>query len=187
MAVSSTTPVTPIPGQPSYQVLGQSPHIQRFGVHRRSIVIKDIKIANHATLGNLNTAWGAAGVLPEGSIMQLSTDGNWYLYGASGAGAGTPALIGSTAQLCILIDPYDTAINGTGNPVVGQAYFSGCFIASFLWTANGVTWTDLGANSIVGILRANDIMVEGTTQVQPGTPYPGLGYGVSIPREDAPV
>src|SRR5262245_7729681 len=145
MAVAPSAPVTPIPGQPSYQVLGQSPHIQRFGVFKKSIVIKDITIANHAALTNLNAAWGAAGVLPEGCIMQLSTDGKWYLYGAAGGGAGTPAQIGGISQLVVLVDPYDTAINGAGNPVVGQAYFSGCFIASFLWTATGVTWTDQGA------------------------------------------
>jgi hypothetical protein len=180
------TPVTPIPAQPAYQVLGQSPHIQRFGTFRKSLVIKDVAIANHATLGNLNPAWGIAGVLPEGSVMYLGTDGYWYLYGSTGGAAQALMSSGGAPQLSVLIDPYDTTINGTGNPVVGQAYYSGCFIMSFLVLAQGTYWTS-GANSVASFLRANDIIVEGTTQVQPGTPYPGTGYGVSIPREDAPV
>jgi hypothetical protein len=184
MAVVPSTPVTPVPSQPSFQVLGQSPHIQRFGVWRRSVVIKDIKIGNHATLGSLNPAWGAAGILPEGSIMYLGTDGSWYLYGSTGGAA--QAQTGGEPYLSILIDPYDTTMNGAGNPVVGQAYFSGCFIMSFLQVAVGTAYTT-GANSLETFLRQNDIMVEGTSQVQPGTPYPGTGYGVSLPRESAPV
>jgi len=178
------TPVTPIPGQPAYQVLGQSPHIQRFGVFRRSVVIRDISIANHSGLGNALTAWGP-GVLPEGSVLYKGTDQKWYLYGTTGGPA--QELVGGDAQLCITVDPYDTTFNGAGNPVVGQAYFSGCFILSFLQLALNTPYTNSGATSLEGQLRSNDIIVEGTTQVQAGTPYPGLGYGVSIPREDAPV
>jgi hypothetical protein len=184
MATYPTTPVTPIVGAPAYQVLGQSPHIQRFGVHHRSVVIKDIAIANHATLGALNAAWGPAGVLPEGSVMYQGTDGRWYLYGSTGGAA--QAQTGGEPYLAILVDPYDTTYNGAGNPIVGQAYFSGCFIMSFLNLAVGTNFTT-GVNSLETYLRQNDIIIEGTTQVQPGTPYPGLGYGVSIPREDAPV
>jgi len=178
------SPVTPVPGQPAYQVLGQSPHIQRFGVHRRSVVIKDITIANHATFGALNSAWGPAGVLPEGCVMYRGTDGKWYLYGSTGGAAQEQT--GGEPFLSILIDAYDTTINGAGNPVVGQAYFSGCFIMSFIQLAVGTAYAT-GANSIDTFLRENDIIVEGTSQVQPGTPYPGLGYGVSLPRESAPV
>ena len=184
--VTTQTPVTPIPGAPAYQVLGQSPHIQRFGVFRRSVVIKDIAIANHSGLGNTLTAWGV-GVLPEGSVMYKGTDGNWYLWGTTGGAAQALMSSGGAPQLAILIDPYDTTLNGAGNPVVGQAYFSGCFIMSFIQLALGVFYSDQGTASIGSFLRANDIIVEGTTQVQPGTPYPGTGYGVSIPREDAPV
>jgi hypothetical protein len=181
-----TNPVTPIPGQPAYQVLGQSPHIQRFGVHRRSIVIKDISIANHTGLGNMVTAWGPA-VVPEGAVMYKGTDSLWYLWGTTGGAAQALMSSGGAPQLAVLIDPYDTNMNGAGNPVVGQAYFSGCFILSFIQLAAGVPWSGAGTGSIASFLRANDIEVEGTSQVQPGTPYPGLGYGYSIPREDAPV
>jgi hypothetical protein len=83
------TPVTPIPGAPAYQVLGQSPHIQRFGVFRRSVVIKDIAIANHTGLGNALTAWGP-GVVPEGSVMYKGTDGLWYMLGTTGGAAHVP-------------------------------------------------------------------------------------------------
>jgi hypothetical protein len=183
MPLYPQTPVTPIPGMPNYQVLGQSPHIQRFGVNRRSVVIKDVAIANHATFTGLNPAWGPAGVLPEGSVIFKGTDNLWYLWGGSG---GTQAVSGGEPFLAITTDAYDTTINGAGNPVVGQAYFSGAFILSFLNVAVGVYFTT-GVNSLETFLRQNDIIVEGTTQVQPGTPYPGTGYGVSIPREDAPV
>jgi hypothetical protein len=181
-----TTPVTPVPGPPAYQVLGQSPHIQRFGVLRRSVVIRDIAIANHSTLGNAPTAWGT-GVLPEGSVLYKGTDGNWYMWGTTGGAAQALESSGGAPQLSVLIDPYDTTFNGAGNPVVGQAYFSGCFIMSFIQLALNTPWSNQGTGSIESFLRANDIIVEGTTQVQPGTPYPGTGYGVSIPREDAPV
>jgi hypothetical protein len=177
-------PVTPIPGPPAFQVLGQSPHIQRFGVFRRSVVIKDISIGNHVGLGNALTAWGP-GVLPEGSVLYKGVDQNWWLYGVTGGPA--QETIGGDVQLCILIDPYDTNFNGAGNPVVGQAYFSGCFILSFLQLALNTSFTTAGSSNLSAMLRNCDIIVEGTTQVQPGTPYPGLGYGVSIPREDAPV
>jgi hypothetical protein len=178
------TPVTPIPGQPAYQVLGQSPRIQRFGVFRRSVVIKDIAIGNHTGLSNALTAWGPA-VVPEGSIMYKGTDQNWYLWGVGGPAAEASG--GGVPQLCVLVDPYDTNFNGPGNSVVGQAYFSGCFILSFLQVALNTPFSMSGSNNLVQNLRTNDIIVEGTTQVQPGTPYPGTGYGVSIPMEDAPV
>jgi hypothetical protein len=179
-----TPTATPIPGRPAYQVLGQSPHIQRFGVFRKSIVIKDVAIANHTGLGNALTAWGP-GVLPEGSVLFKGTDQNWYLFGVTG-GAAAEAMSGGN-QLAVLVDPIDTNFNGAGNPVVGQAYFSGCFIASFLQVALNTPFSSAGSNNLVSTLRDNDIIVEGTSQVQPGTPYPGLGYGVSIPVEDAPV
>jgi hypothetical protein len=181
--------VTPIPGPNPYAVLGNSPHIQRFGVHRRSLTIKDIPIANHSGLTNTPTAWGT-GVLPEGSVVAKKTDGNWYIWGVT-TGGPTDAFIslaaGGIPQLGLLIDPYDTTINGAGNPIMGQAYLSGCFILSFLQFAIGTVYSESGAGSIAGFLRANDIIIEGTSQVQPGATYPGSGYGVSIPREDAPV
>jgi hypothetical protein len=182
--------LTPIPGPNPYQVLASSPHIQRFGVFRRSVTIKDVAIANHSGLTNAVTAWGT-GVVPEGSVIQKATDGNWYMYGVT-LPTTSPTTVqaflsGSIPQMAILIDPYDTTINGAGNPVMGQAYFSGCFILSFLQFGTGTSFSEVGAASIAGLLRLNDIEVEGTSQVQPGATYPGSGYGLSIPREDAPV
>jgi hypothetical protein len=180
---------TPIPGPSPYSVLGQSPRNQRFGVHRISITIKDIAIMNHTGLTNAPTAWGT-GVLPEGSVMQKCSDGYWYLYGVT-TGGPTPSYLslaaGGVPQLSVLTDPYDTTINGAGNPIMGQAYFSGNFVLSFIQFATGTAYSEAGAGSIAGLLRLNNIMVEGTSQVQPGSTYPGTGYGVSIPREDAPV
>jgi hypothetical protein len=181
---------TPIPGPVAYQVLGSSPHIQRFGVFRRSLVIKDIAIANHTGLTNTPTTWGT-GVLPEGAVMQKATDGNWYMYGVT-LPTTSPVTVqaflsGAIPQMAILIDPYDTTINGAGAPIMGQAYFSGNFILSFLQFGTGTAYSETGAGSIAALLRLNDITVEGTSQVQPGATYPGTGYGVSIPREDAPV
>jgi len=190
--------LTPVPGAPAFQWLASSPRVERFGVHRRSVVIKDIAVANHSGLTNTPTLWGT-GVLAEGSVMSLGTDGNWYIYGVTlptTTPATTQAFLtlaaGGVPQMCILIDPIDTTINGAGNPVMGQAYFSGDFLLSFLQFAVGTSFSATGAGSIGGFMRANDLIIEGTTQVIPGT-YPGQyqtnppGYGYSIPREDAPV
>ena len=180
-------PLTPIPGPNPYAVLGTSPHNQRFGVHRMSVTIKDIAIDNHNGLTNTPTAWGP-GVLPEGSVMQRAINDRWYMYGVtlpSTTAAFMTLAAGGVPQLCVLIDPYDTTINGAGNPVMGQAYFSANLILSFIQLATGTPFSETGAGSIAAFLRLNNIMIEGTSQVQPGA-YPGT-YGVSIPREDAPV
>jgi hypothetical protein len=181
--------VTPIPGPNPFQWLGSSPRNQRFGVFRKSVVIKDIAIANHSGLTNALTAWGT-GVLPEGSVVQKATDGNWYMYGVT-LPTTSPTTVqaflsGTIPQMAVLVDPYDTTLNGSGNPIMGQAYFSACLILSFLQFGTGTAFAETGAGSIAALMRLNDIIVEGTSQVQPGT-YPGTGYGLSIPREDAPV
>jgi hypothetical protein len=91
---------------------------------------------------------------------------------------------GGIPPLCVLVDPVDTTINSASNPVVTQAYFSGSFILSFLQVGGGLVLSNLPL--LLNYLRLNDINVEGTTQIIPGT-YPGTNYGQSIPRESAPV
>lgn len=179
--------LTPIVGAPlAYQVLGTSPHLQRFGVHHRGVTIKNIAVANHTSPAVVNTptAFGT-GVLAEGSIMQKGNDGNWYIYGGTLPGAVAQQFLslaaGGVPTLALLIDPIDTTFNGAGNPVTTGAYFSGDFILSFLQFAIGGTYN----TALEGFLRLNDIFIEGTSQVTPGT-YPGT-YGVTIPPESAPV
>lgn len=181
-------PAPYIPGPPAYQSLASSPRIGRFGVHRRSVTIRDCPIANHTGLTNMITAYGT-NVLPEGSVIQKASDGNWYLYGVT-LPTTTPATTqqfltlaaGGVPTLAILIDPVDTAFNGAGNPMMGAGYMSGDFVLAFLVFATGTTYNA----TIDGFLKANDIFVEGSSQVLSGA-YPGTGYGASIPREDAPV
>lgn len=178
--------VTPIPGPNAYASIGLSPRIQRFGVWRRSVTVKDIPVAAHAALTGTPVITGLTlGVLAAGTVMSQGSDGYWYAYGVTLPGGVNQAFLSLTAggvpPLCLLVDPIDTTINTGTNPVMGAGYFSGDFILSFLQFAGATTFS----TAVASFLRLNDIFVEGTVQVMPGT-YPGTspGYGPDVPRED---
>jgi hypothetical protein len=174
--------VTPIPYSSNYQSFGPSPKIGRFAVSLKGEVsIKDIALANHTGLtGASNTP---TGVLYEGSIVQKGSDGNWYWYGVTLPGGVTVDFItGATPapQLAVLVDSYDTNINGgtpPANPVNAQAYISGAFMYDWLLMGGA---SPAAVSTIEKYLRLNNIIYEGTSSV-------GATYGPVIPREDAPV
>ena len=172
-----------IPYNNAYQTFGPSPRTERFAVSLHELVaIKDVGLANHNTLA-LNTNV-PPNFLYEGSIVFLGNDNNWYWVGVTLPGGVLPAyatgVTGSvpTRQLGVLVDSYDTNINGTGNPVNASVYYSGAFMAGWLQVPTGLAG---GVAGLVAELRLNNILVEGhglvTTQ----------GYGPVYPRESAPV
>jgi hypothetical protein len=173
---------TPVPYSAGYQVFGPSPRIQRFAVSLHvNVSIKDIVVGNHTTLtGASNTP---PNYLYEGSIMFLNSDGYWYWVGVTQPSGTTAYLTGvsgsnPTRQLAVLVDSYDTNLNSTGNPVNGQAYYSGAFVLPWLNVAAGVSG---GVAGLQAELRVNNILVEGITAVTTQT------YGNVLPITAAPV